>query len=39
MGQPAKVIRELSAAEIDGLRQSAERYQANARRYRAGLTG
>lgn len=38
MGAPGKVVRELDAAAIKGLTQSAEHYQANARRFRAGLT-
>jgi carbonic anhydrase/acetyltransferase-like protein (isoleucine patch superfamily) len=38
MGQPGKVVRSLDAEAIAGLRQSAERYRWNARRYRAGLT-
>ncbi len=38
IGSPARVVRELSAEEIAGLRESAEGYQANMRRFRAGLT-
>ena len=38
VGAPAKVVRSLDAAAIEGLRQSAERYAANARRFAAGLT-
>ncbi|WP_424932007.1 gamma carbonic anhydrase family protein [Amaricoccus macauensis] len=37
MGRPAKVARELTEEEIRGLTASAERYQENARRFRAGL--
>lgn len=37
MGRPAKVVRDLTAAEIAGLAGSAERYSANARRFREGL--
>jgi carbonic anhydrase/acetyltransferase-like protein (isoleucine patch superfamily) len=37
MGMPGKVVRELSDEQIAGLRLSAERYQANAARFRAGL--
>jgi carbonic anhydrase/acetyltransferase-like protein (isoleucine patch superfamily) len=37
MGMPAKAVRELSADAIDGLTQSALRYQANMRRFRDGL--
>jgi len=37
MGQPAKAVRALDAAAVAALRGSAERYRANARRYRAGL--
>lgn len=39
MGQPGKVVRALTEAEIEGLAQSAERYRRNAARYRAGLSG
>jgi len=38
MGAPGKVVRELDAAAIMSLTQSALHYQANARRFRAGLT-
>ena len=38
MGVPGKVVRALDAAAIDGLRKSAEGYQANMRRFRAGLS-
>lgn len=37
MGRPAKVVRDLTPAEIAGLAASAERYRENARRFRAGL--
>lgn len=37
MGQPGKVVRMLTEAEQADLIASAERYRANARRYRAGL--
>ena len=37
MGMPAKAVRELSAEAIEGLTQSAMRYQANMRRFRDGL--
>ena len=37
IGRPGKVARELTADEIEGLRRSAARYQANAARFRAGL--
>lgn len=39
IGAPARVIRELTAAEIAGLRASAERYVQRAAEYRAGLSG
>lgn len=38
MGAPGKVVRQLSPEAIAGLTGSAERYQDNMRRYRAGLT-
>lgn len=38
MGAPGRVVRQLDAAAIAGLRGSALRYQQNMRRYRAGLT-
>ena len=38
MGAPARVVRDLSAAQIDGLRASARHYQDNARRFRDGLS-
>jgi len=37
VGAPAKAVRELDAAAIEGLRQSARAYVANARRFMAGL--
>jgi carbonic anhydrase/acetyltransferase-like protein (isoleucine patch superfamily) len=37
MGTPAKVVRELSPEQIEGLRQSARHYVDNARRFKAGL--
>ncbi len=37
MGSPAKVVRQLTPEQIDGLRRSAEHYVANARRFQAGL--
>ncbi|MBT9501254.1 MAG: gamma carbonic anhydrase family protein [Burkholderiaceae bacterium] len=37
MGRPAKVVRELTPEQIEGLRLSAAGYVANARRYKAGL--
>ncbi|MBB4000071.1 gamma carbonic anhydrase family protein [Aureimonas pseudogalii] len=37
LGVPAKVVRALDAAAIEGLRRSAEHYVANARRFRNGL--
>ena len=37
MGTPAKVVRELSAEQIEGLRQSARHYVQNAQRFKAGL--
>jgi carbonic anhydrase/acetyltransferase-like protein (isoleucine patch superfamily) len=37
MGTPAKVVRELSSEQIEGLRQSASHYVENARRFKAGL--
>ncbi len=38
VGRPAKVVRDLTEAEIAGLAESAEGYRANMRRYRAGLS-
>ena len=37
MGTPAKVVRQLTPEQIEGLRQSARHYVDNARRFRAGL--
>lgn len=37
LGRPAKVVRELTPEQIDGLRMSAAHYVENARRYRQGL--
>jgi len=37
IGSPAKAVRELSAQQIEGLRQSAQHYIDNARRYKSGL--
>lgn len=37
MGSPAKVVRELTPAQIEGLRQSAVHYVQNARRFKSGL--
>jgi len=37
MGAPGKVVRELTEAEIRGLKVSAEHYVANGRRFRSGL--
>lgn len=37
LGSPAKVVRPLTPAQIEGLRQSARHYVANARRFQAGL--
>lgn len=37
MGMPGKVVRQLDEAAIEGLRKSALNYQANARRFGAGL--
>ncbi|MCI5085275.1 MAG: gamma carbonic anhydrase family protein [Rhodovulum sp.] len=38
MGSPGKIVRELDQAAIDGLLKSARGYQANMRRFRAGLS-
>lgn len=38
MGAPGKIVRELDQAAIDGLLKSARGYQANMRRFRAGLS-
>ena len=37
IGSPAKAVRELSPAQIEGLRQSAQHYIDNARRFQGGL--
>lgn len=37
MGSPAKAVRQLTPAQIEGLRQSAQHYIDNARRFRDGL--
>jgi len=37
VGSPAKVVRELTPEQIEGLRQSARSYMQNARRFKAGL--
>lgn len=37
LGSPAKVVRQLTPEQIEGLRRSAQHYMDNARRYRAGL--
>jgi carbonic anhydrase/acetyltransferase-like protein (isoleucine patch superfamily) len=37
IGRPAKVVRQLTEAQIDGLRAIALHYVANARRFQAGL--
>jgi carbonic anhydrase/acetyltransferase-like protein (isoleucine patch superfamily) len=37
MGSPAKVVRQLTPEQIEGLRMSAKHYIANARRYKTGL--
>ncbi|MEY4364229.1 MAG: 2,3,4,5-tetrahydropyridine-2,6-dicarboxylate N-acetyltransferase [Pseudomonadota bacterium] len=37
MGTPAKVVRQLTPEQIEGLRKSARNYVQNAQRYRAGL--
>lgn len=38
LGRPAKVVRELTAEQIQHLQHSADHYVENARRYKAGLT-
>ena len=38
MGAPGKIVRQLDGAAIEGLRKSAAGYQANAKRFRAGMT-
>ncbi|MBJ7533488.1 gamma carbonic anhydrase family protein [Rhodomicrobium vannielii ATCC 17100] len=37
LGSPGKLVREVTAAEIEGFKRSAAGYMANARRFRAGL--
>jgi len=37
LGSPAKVVRQLTPEQIEGLRQSARHYMENARRFKAGL--
>ena len=37
LGSPARVVRQLSPEQIEGLRQSARHYMDNARRFKAGL--
>ena len=37
LGSPAKVVRQLTPEQIDGLRRSAQHYIANAQRFQAGL--
>ena len=37
LGSPAKVVRQLTPEQIEGLRRSAEHYRANAERFRRGL--
>ena len=37
LGSPARVVRQLSPEQIEGLRQSARHYMENARRFKAGL--
>ncbi|MEO6033216.1 MAG: gamma carbonic anhydrase family protein [Burkholderiaceae bacterium] len=37
VGSPARVVRQLTPEQIEGLQRSAEHYVANARRFRAGL--
>ena len=37
LGSPARVVRQLTPEQIEGLRQSARSYVANARRFKAGL--
>ena len=38
VGSPARVVRALTEAQIEGLKTSAQRYMDNARRYKTGLT-
>jgi carbonic anhydrase/acetyltransferase-like protein (isoleucine patch superfamily) len=37
LGSPAKVVRQLTPEQLEGLRQSAKHYVDNARRFRTGL--
>lgn len=37
IGSPAKVVRQLTAEQIEGLRRSAQHYRENAQRFRSGL--
>jgi carbonic anhydrase/acetyltransferase-like protein (isoleucine patch superfamily) len=37
LGSPAKVVRQLTPEQIEGLRRSAQHYVENARRFKAGL--
>ena len=37
IGSPARVVRQLTPEQMDGLRASAQRYMENARRFRSGL--
>ena len=37
MGTPAKVVRQLTPEQMEGLRESARRYIENGQRYKAGL--
>ena len=37
LGSPAKAVRQLTEAQIEGLKMSAQHYIDNARRYKAGL--
>lgn len=38
LGSPAKAVRQLSEAQLEGLKKSAQHYMDNARRYKDGLT-
>jgi carbonic anhydrase/acetyltransferase-like protein (isoleucine patch superfamily) len=38
LGSPAKAVRQLSEAQLEGLKKSAQHYMDNARRYKSGLT-
>lgn len=38
LGSPAKAVRQLSEAQLEGLKMSAQHYIGNARRYKTGLT-